>query len=111
MNQQYKPKLPIGLSYINTFVNSKGVQHQKEKTFDPGVGGGIDLPIYVIVGFQIRILRVFINHLLKMLNVLLELKRSWSWLNLSYAEDKYSRGKSQTASCFKHLTEHDIRQP
>ena len=75
MNQQYIPKVPIGSSYINKFVNSKGVQHQKDKTFDLGVGGGMDLPIDVIVGFQIRIMRVFIDHLLKMLNVLLELKR------------------------------------
>ena len=51
-NQQILTKMPTEIPYIKRSLCSKHVQKQIEWNFDFGVGGGIDLLIYVIEGFQ-----------------------------------------------------------
>ena len=45
-------KTPTELSYIKRSSYMKDVTTENNRTFDLGVGDGIDIPVYVIVGFM-----------------------------------------------------------
>ena len=109
LNQQIITKVPTELSYIKRSVCSKDVQSQNQWNSVIGVGEGIDLPIYVILGFQQR--DRLINQLLhndnfyrphvKFAQFIIGIENyPDAGIYINYTETKSNLGYSQIVSCF-----------
>ena len=110
MESSYSPKS----SYM------KDVTTENNWTFDVGVGDGIDIPIYVTVGFmqgdqfnqQHQSNDTFYRpSIVKAKCVVGSGKFPDAGVNCNYAIDKYSQAYGENVSCFRHLAKDKILQP
>ena len=111
---------PTSLTYIKRSSHMKDVITEKNWTFELGVGDGIDIPLYVIVGFMQRdqfnqqhqnndsfyTPSVVNAHC----NIGIE-KIPDAGRTCGYAIDKYSQAYGETVSCFRQLANDRILKP
>ena len=108
------------LSYIKSASYMKDVTTENNWIFELGVGNGIDIPIYVIVGFMQRD-HFNQQHQSKdtfyrpsVVNsecIIGSGKYPDAGINCNYPIDKYSQAYGEIVSCFRHLAEDNILQP
>ena len=116
-------KTSTELTYIKRSSYVKDVTTENNWTFELFVGDGIDVPIFVIVGFMQKdqfnqqhqnndtfyrpsVVNVFIGQC----NIGSE-KLPDAGINCDYAIDKYSQAYGEIVSCFRHLAKDNILQP
>ena len=54
MKDQFVTELATDLFYIRRPIFAKNVKGQTGKKFELWVGSGVDIPVYVLIGFQHR---------------------------------------------------------
>ena len=98
----------------------KDVTTENNWTFQLGVGDGIDIPIYLIVGFMQRdqFNQQHQNNdtfcrssVVNPLCIIGSEKIPDAGINSNYAFDKYSQAFGEIVSCFRHLARDNILQP
>ena len=98
----------------------KVVTTEKFWTCELGVGDGIDVPIYVIVGFkqkdQFNQQHQYVDVSNRLSVVIAQCiigsqKFPDAGINCNYAFDKYSQAYGEINSCFRHLSEDNTLQP
>ena len=112
-------KTPTELTYIKRSSYMKDVTTENNRTFELGVGDGIDVPIYVIVEFMQRDQfnqQHQINDTFYQPNVANSQCIIGSeiipaaGINCNYAIDKYSQAYGQVVSCFRQSAKDNILQ-
>ena len=98
----------------------RDVTTENNWTFELGVGDGIDILIYVIVGFmqrdqfnqQHQMNDTFTRPSVVNLQCVIGSKTlSDAGINGNYAIDKYSKAYGEILSCFRHLAKHNNSEP
>ena len=113
-------KTPTELSFNKRSSYMKDVTTEKIWTFELGVGNGVDIPIYVIVGFmqwdqfnqQLQNNDSFYTpSVVNAQCINGSEKLPDAGINCDYAIDNYSQAYGEIVSCFRHLAEDNILQP
>ena len=113
-------KNPTELTFIKTSVYMKDVTTENIWTFELGVGDGIHIHIYVIVGFlqrdhfnqQHQKNDTFYRPSVVNAQCIIGSEKFLdAGLNCNYAIDKYSQGYGEIFSCFRLLSKDNILQP
>ena len=108
------------LSYVKRSSDMKDVTTENNRTLELGVGDGIDIPVYVIVGFmqgdqfnqQHQNNDTFYRR--SVVNAQCTIgseKFPDAGIKCIYAIDKLSRAYGEIVSCFRHLAKDNILQP
>ena len=112
-------KAPTDLTYNKRSSNMKVVTTENNCVFRLGVGDGIDIPIYVIVGFmqkdqfnqQHQKNETFCGpNIVNAQCIIRREKFPDAGKNCNYAIDKYSQAYGEIVSCFRHLAKDNILQ-
>ena len=102
------------LSYIKRSSDMKDGATENNWTFELGVGDGIAIPLFVIVGFMQRDqfnqqhqnnVTFYRPSLINPQRIIGNDKYPDGGLSCNYAIDKYSQAHGEIVSCFKHLAE------
>ena len=113
-------KTPTELTYIKRSSYMKDVTTENNWTFELGVGDGIDIPIYLVVGF---IQRDQFNQqhqnsdtfyrpsVVNAQCIFGSEKFPDAGISCNYAIDKYSQAYAEFVSCFGHLAKDNILPP
>ena len=113
-------KTPTESSFIKRSSYMKDVTTENNWTFALGVGDGIDIPIYVIVGFMQRdqFNQQHQNNdtfcrpsVVNAQCIIGSEKPPDAGINCNSAIDKYSLAYGVIVSCFRHLAKDNILQP
>ena len=113
-------KTPTEFSFIKRSSYMKDVTTENNWTFELGVGDGIDIPIYVIVGFMQRDQfnqqhqnndTFYRPSVVNAQSILGSEELPDAGINCNYAFDKYSQAYGEIVSCFRHLAKDNILQP
>ena len=120
MSSNFAFKTPTELSYIKRSSYMKDVTTENNWTFEFGVGDGIDITIYVIVGFmqgdqfnqQHQNNDTFYRPSVVNAQCLIGSEKvPDAGIKCNYATDKYSQAYGEIVSCFRHLAKDIILQP
>ena len=118
--KQILSKVPTELQYVERSVFMKEITTQNIWTFELGTGEGINLPIWIFVGFQQRDRQDSQNlnngtfYKPSVINSQCFIKSENypdSVILINYDDDEYSQGYGQIKEASKALTEDDILQP
>ena len=113
-------KTPTEFSYIKRSSYMKDATTENNRTFELDVGDGIDVPIYIIVGFMQRgqFNQQHQNNdtfyrptVVNAQTITGSEKFPDAGINCDYANDKFSQAYGEIVSCFKHLAKDDVLQP
>ena len=113
-------KAPTELTYIKRSTYMKDVTTEKNWTFELGVGDGVDIHIYVIVGFVQRdqFNQQYQNNdtfyrpsVVNAQCIIGSEKVPDAGINCNYSIDKYSQAYGEIVSCFRHLAKIITLQP
>ena len=113
-------KTPTELTYIKRSSFMKDVTTENNWTFELGVGDGLDVPIYVIVGFMQRDQfnqqhqnndTFYRPSVVNAQCIIGSEKFPDAGINCNYAIDKFSQAYGEIVSCFRHLAKDNILQP
>ena len=98
----------------------KDATTENNRTFELGVGDGIDIPIYVIVGFMQRDQfnqqhqnndTFYTPSVVNAQCIIGSEKFSDAGISCNYAIDQCSQAYGEIVSCFRHLARNNILQP
>ena len=110
-------KTPTELTYIKQSSYMKDVTTGNKWTFELGIGDGIDIPVYIIVGFMQRHQfnqqhqnndTFFRPSVVNAQCIIGSEKFPDAGITYNYALDKYSQPYGETVSSFRHLAEVNI---
>ena len=113
-------KIPTELTYIKRSSSMKGVTTENDWIFELGVEDGIDVSIYVKVGFMQRDQfnqqpqnndTFYGPSVVNAQCVISSEKFPDAGINYNYAIDKCSQAYGGVVSCFRHLAKDNILQP
>ena len=113
-------KKPTELRYVERSVFMKEVNTQNSWTFELGTQEGINVPIWIIVGFQqsdrqhdqnLNNDTFYRPPVISVQCIIRTEKYPDSAILLTYNDDDYSQGYSQIKDAFRAVTEDDILKP
>ena len=120
LSKQILNKTPTQINYPERSVFMKEVKTQNVWTFELGTQEGVNIPTWIIVGFQQNDRQhdqnlnndTFVRLPVISAQVVIGTKRyPDSGILLNYEDDNYSQGYGQIKEVFRALTEDDILQP
>ena len=112
-------KAPTYLTYIKSSCHMKDVTAENNWTFELGVGDGVDIPIYVIVGFMQRDQfneqhqrndSFYSSSVVNAQRISSSEKLPDAGINCNYAIDNHSQAYGEIVPCFRHLAKDSILQ-
>ena len=119
LSNQIVNKIPTELQYIERSVFTKEVNTQNLWKFELGTQGGINVPIWIIIGFQQQTRQnsqnenndTFYRPSVTSAQCIIGTKKyPYSAILLNYADDDYNQGYRQIKEAFRALTKDDILQ-
>ena len=118
--KQITNRMPTGLTYIERSVFMKQVDDQKEWQYDLGVEGSMNIPIWIIIGFQQQNRKDsqnLSNDTFCRLPVVSAkcVTNTENYPNeailINHTDDNFNQGYGQFKEAFRALTKDNILQP
>ena len=113
-------KTPTDLTHITRSSYMKDVTAENNWFLELGVGNGIDIPIYIVVGFMQRdqfnqqhqnIDTFYRPSVVNAQCIIGSEKIPDAGINCDYAIEKYTQAYGEVVSCFRHLSKDNFLQP